>query len=55
VFEKTEPTYETVPFLHVGKTGGIGVDARMRLDEDGAGGLRTRSCRGSGFRAELTV
>ena len=29
VFEETEPTYEAVPFLHVGKTGRIGVDARI--------------------------
>ena len=29
VFEKTEETFEAVPFLHVGKTGRIGVDARI--------------------------
>jgi len=34
VFEETEPTYETVPFLHVGKTGRIGVDARIGGGED---------------------
>jgi P2-related tail formation protein len=34
VFEKTEPTYDAVPFLHVGKTGRIGVDARIGGLED---------------------
>ncbi|MGZ6143742.1 MAG: phage tail protein [Myxococcales bacterium] len=34
VFEETEPTYEAVPFLHVGKTGRIGVDARIGGLED---------------------
>src|SRR5947199_2460910 len=34
VFEETEPTYEEVPFLHVGKTGRIGVDARIGGHED---------------------
>src|SRR5438067_12487733 len=34
VFEETEPTYETVPFLHVGKTERIGVDARIGGGED---------------------
>lgn len=34
VFQKTEPTYEEVPFLHVGKTGRIGVDARIGGLED---------------------
>ena len=34
VFEKTEPTYDAVPFLHVGKTGRIGVDARIGGQED---------------------
>jgi phage tail-like protein len=34
VFEKTEPTYQPVPFLHVGKTGRIGVDARIGGLED---------------------
>jgi phage tail-like protein len=34
VFEKTEATYEEVPFLHVGKTGRIGVDARIGGQED---------------------
>ena len=29
VFEETEETYQAVPFLHVGKTGRIGVDARI--------------------------
>jgi phage tail-like protein len=29
VFAKTEETYPPVPFLHVGKTGRIGVDARI--------------------------
>ncbi len=29
VFEETEETYPAVPFLHVGKTGRIGVDARI--------------------------
>ena len=34
VFEHTEPVYESVPFLHVGKTGRIGVDARIGGLED---------------------
>jgi phage tail-like protein len=34
VFEETEPTYDAVPFLHVGKTGRIGVDARIGGNED---------------------
>jgi phage tail-like protein len=34
VFEETEPTYDAVPFLHVGKTGRIGVDARIGGLED---------------------
>jgi len=34
VFQETEPTYEAVPFLHVGKTGRIGVDARIGGSED---------------------
>jgi hypothetical protein len=34
VFEETEPTYEAVRFLHVGKTGRIGVDARVGGAED---------------------
>jgi phage tail-like protein len=34
VFQETEPTYEPVPFLHVGKTGRIGVDARIGGAED---------------------
>jgi hypothetical protein len=34
VFEETEPTYEAVPFLHLGKTGRIGVDARIGGLED---------------------
>src|SRR6267378_1470247 len=34
VFQETEPTYEAVPFLHVGKTGRIGVDARIGGPED---------------------
>jgi hypothetical protein len=29
VFRKTEPVYPRVPFLHVGATGRIGVDARI--------------------------
>jgi phage tail-like protein len=34
VFQETEPTYEAVPFLHVGKIGRIGVDARIGGTED---------------------
>src|SRR5213082_2667421 len=34
VFEHAEPVYERVPFLHVGKTGRIGVDARIGGLED---------------------
>ena len=34
VFERTEPVYESVPFLHLGKTGRIGVDARIGGLED---------------------
>jgi len=34
VFERTEPVYETVPFLQVGKTGCIGVDARIGGQQD---------------------
>ena len=34
VFEETEPVFEAVPFLHVGKTGRIGVDARIGGKED---------------------
>ena len=34
VFEEAEPVYETVPFLHVGKTGRVGVDARIGGLED---------------------
>jgi len=34
VFERTEPVYEKVPFLHVGKTGRVGVDARIGGGED---------------------
>jgi phage tail-like protein len=34
VFEKTEPVYDVVPFLHVGKTGRIGIDARIGGGED---------------------
>lgn len=34
VFEETEMTYDAVPFLHVGKTGRIGVDARIGGLED---------------------
>src|SRR5207245_11617158 len=34
VFERTEPVDERVPFLHVGKTGRIGVDARIGGLED---------------------
>src|SRR2546421_4260335 len=34
VFQKTEPVYDVVPFLHVGKTGRIGIDARIGGYED---------------------
>src|SRR5436853_1922236 len=34
VFEHAEPVYDRVPFLHVGKTGRIGVDARIGGPED---------------------
>jgi phage tail-like protein len=34
VFEEAEPTYDEVPYLHVGKTGRIGVDARIGGQED---------------------
>jgi len=34
VFEETEPKYEPVAYLHVGKTGRIGVDARIGGLED---------------------
>jgi phage tail-like protein len=34
VFEHAEPVYDRVPFLHVGKTGRIGVDARIGGLED---------------------
>src|SRR5947209_15485131 len=34
VFQKTEPIYDVVPFLHVGKTGRIGIDARIGGYED---------------------
>jgi phage tail-like protein len=34
VFQETEPTFDAVPFLHVGKTGRIGVDARIGGHED---------------------
>ena len=34
VFQETEPVVEPVPFLHVGKTGRIGVDARIGGGED---------------------
>ncbi len=34
VFQQVEPEYEAVPFLHVGKTGRIGVDARIGGHED---------------------
>jgi hypothetical protein len=34
VFQETEPAYEAVPFLHVGKIGRIGVDARIGGTED---------------------
>jgi phage tail-like protein len=33
-FEKTEPTYEAVPFLHLGKVARIGVDARIGGHQD---------------------
>src|SRR2546430_2588508 len=35
VFEETEPSYQAVPFLLVGKTGRLGVDARIDGLEDG--------------------
>jgi hypothetical protein len=34
VFAEREPVYESVPFLHVGKTGRVGVDARIGGLED---------------------
>jgi phage tail-like protein len=34
VFQQAEPEYEAVPYLHVGKTGRIGVDARIGGQED---------------------
>jgi len=34
VFEKSEPVYEEVPFLHVGKAARIGVDARIGGRQD---------------------
>ena len=34
VFQETEETYGEVPFLHVGKTGRIGVDARIGGNQD---------------------
>src|SRR5437667_2246813 len=34
VFEKSEPKYEEVPFLHMGKTARIGVDARIGGRQD---------------------
>ena len=34
VFQQAEPEYEAVAFLHVGKTGRIGVDARIGGHED---------------------
>jgi phage tail-like protein len=34
VFQQVEPEYEAVPYLHVGKTGRIGVDARIGGQED---------------------
>ena len=34
VFEETEPTYEDVPFLHVGKAARIGVDSRIGGRQD---------------------
>src|SRR4051794_7756102 len=34
VFQETEIAYEEVPFLHLGKTGRIGVDARIGGHED---------------------
>ena len=34
VFQQTQPEYEAVSFLHVGKTGRIGVDARIGGAED---------------------
>ena len=34
VFQEAEPTYEEVPFLHVVKTGRIGMDARIGGEQD---------------------
>jgi hypothetical protein len=34
VFEQVEPVYDRVPFLQVGKTGCIGVDARIGGHQD---------------------
>jgi len=34
VFEETEPVYEAVPFLHIGKAARIGVDSRVGGQED---------------------
>jgi P2-related tail formation protein len=34
VFQKTQPVYDVVPFLHIGNTGRIGVDARIGGGED---------------------
>ena len=34
VFEATEPTYEPVPFLHVGKAARVGVDTRIGGQQD---------------------
>lgn len=34
VFQESEPVYEVAPFLHVGKTGRIGIDARIGGFED---------------------
>jgi phage tail-like protein len=34
VFGETEPTWEAAPFMHIGKTGRIGIDARIGGFED---------------------
>jgi phage tail-like protein len=34
VFQQVEPEYESVPYLHLGKTGRIGVDARIGGHQD---------------------
>ncbi len=34
VFEETEPVYEVVPFLHVGKAARIGIESRIGGKQD---------------------